>query len=122
MAAKRYPLLAHVGNRERLDPNFVVTGGGDRVPRGPDQRSPKGKHAVAIARRAFSEQEHRIAFGKTLRDLRIDLAGLVTTIALDEHSALQLREQSEKRPPRDFALRHEHDRRERRDDGDVEPR
>ena len=51
----------------------------------------------------------------------VDYAASFALLSVDEDGALQFREPAEHRPSRHLALGHEHDRRQRRDDADVEP-
>ena len=88
---------------------------------GANQRAPEWQYAIAIARGAFAEQDHRVAVGEASCNLGVDLGCLLPLRSIDEYRALQLCEQPEQRPARDLQLGDEAHGSDRRNHRDVEP-
>src|SRR5215467_2219147 len=123
LTSERQPEQTSIGNRQRLDPYALgMLGIGERVARRADQGGAKREHSVAVARRSLTEEDDRIALGQPLRDLRVDLLGLVAATAIDKHRSLQLCEQSKYWPRRHLAFGNKDHRSKRGNHRNIQPR
>src|SRR6185437_5954466 len=97
---ERNPVKPLIGDRDRLDEDALVLGGGE-------ERGLERQNTQPVAARALGKEDEIVAVIEAPADRVALAAGAGAIGALDEDRALQLGEPAEDRPLRDLGLRDE---------------